>query len=159
MWSAGPNDCVLCWLLLATVLGEPEAHPAVAGGQALPGAARLPGTPIPIRPPAPLAPQVRAIPIDRLLLESDSPDGALDPPAAWLEALPCLAALREEVGAAGLRPLNRPCALRWTLRLVAAALGRAEEEVAAVTRANARRVFVDSLRGGDTDGGSRDAPG
>lgn len=88
---------------------------------------------------------MRAIPLDRLLLESDSPDGALDPPAAWLEALPCLAGLPQEVDGAGLRPLNRPAALRWTLRLVAAARSQSEEEVAAATRANARRVFCNSL--------------
>lgn len=103
-------------------------------------------------PPGKALPMVRAIPLDRLLLESDSPDGALDAPAAWLEALPCLAGLSEEVHAAGLRPLNRPCVLRWTLRLVAAALGKSEEEVAAATRANARRVFCDTLSGSSGQG-------
>ena len=84
-----------------------------------------------------------AIPLDRLLLESDSPDGALDLSAAWLEALPSLAHLPEQVQAAGLKPLNRPCVLRWTLQLVAAVLGRGEEEVAAATCTNARRIFCD----------------
>ena len=86
-------------------------------------------------------PQMAAIPLDRLLLESDSPDGALELSPAWLEALPSLTHLPEQLQAAGLKPLNRPCVLRWTLQLVAAALGRGEEQVAAATCSNARRIF------------------
>ena len=85
--------------------------------------------------------QVRAIPLDRLMIESDSPDGALDPPPAWLHALPQLSHLPGELRAAGLAQLNRPCVLRWTLQLVAAAAGRPEEEVACATWDNACRVF------------------
>lgn len=92
-----------------------------------------------------------AIPLNRLLLESDCPDGALSLSPAWLEALPSLAHLPEQVQAAGLHPLNRPCVLRWTLQLVAAALGRGEEEVAAATRSNAQQVFCGL--GSSTDGG------
>ena len=97
----------------------------------------------PLRPPTttPCAMQVRAIPLDRLMIESDSPDGALDPPPAWLHALPQLSHLPGELRAAGLAQLNRPCVLRWTLQLVAAAAGRPEEEVACATWDNACRVF------------------
>lgn len=91
--------------------------------------------------PLPTTLQVRAIPPDRLLLESDSPDGALDLPPAWQEALPSLAHLPAQLESADLRQLNRPCVLRWTLQLVAAMLGKSEEEVAAITWENARRVF------------------
>ena len=85
--------------------------------------------------------QVQAIPPDRLLLESDSPDGQLSLPAPWLDALPSLAHLPAELDAADLRRVNRPCVLRWTLRLVAAAAGRPEAEVAQTTWENACRVF------------------
>lgn len=99
---------------------------------------------LPTCPPAVLSlshPQVRAVPLDRLLLESDSPDGELDLSPAWLEALPSLAALPQQLQAAGLHQLNRPAALRFTLQIIAAALGRSEAEVAAATRDNARRIF------------------
>jgi TatD DNase family protein len=92
-------------------------------------------------PPHKALPMVRAVPLDRLLLESDSPDGALDLSPAWLEALPSLAALPQQLQAAGLHQVNRPAALRFTLQVVAAALGRSEAEVAAATRDNARRIF------------------
>ena len=94
--------------------------------------------------PPRLPAQVRAVPLDRLLLESDSPDGVLELPPAWLEALPSLAHLPGELEAAGLKAANRPCVLRWTLQLVAAALGRSKEEVARATRDNARRIFCSS---------------
>ena len=95
--------------------------------------------------------QVRAVPLDRLLLESDSPDSVLQLSPAWLEALPSLQHLPQQLREAGLHQLNRPCVLRWTLQLVAAALGRAEEEVAAATCANARRIFCGL---GSSGGGS-----
>ncbi len=85
--------------------------------------------------------QVRAVPLNRLLLESDSPDGVLQLSPAWLEALPKLADVPQQLQAAGLQQLNRPCVLRWTLRFVAAALGKPEDEVAAATCANAHRAF------------------
>ena len=50
--------------------------------------------------------QTRAIPLDRLLLESDSPDGVLELPPAWLAALPGLAALPQQLQDAGLRQIN-----------------------------------------------------
>lgn len=95
---------------------------------------------------------MRAVPLDRLLLETDSPDGALDPSPAWLEALPSLAGLPGQLEAAGLRQLNRPAALRFTLQLVAAALGRSEAEVAAATAENARRIFC-TIRGSQAAAG------
>ncbi len=82
--------------------------------------------------------------LDRLLLESDSPDGMLQLSEAWLEALPSLQHVPQQLQEAGLHQTNRPCVLRWTLQLVAAALGKPEEEVAAATCANARRVFCRS---------------
>jgi hypothetical protein len=103
-----------------------------------------------------LAPQVRGVPLNRLLLESDSPDGALHLSPAWLEALPALADVPQQLQAADLQHLNRPCVLRWTLRLVATALEKPEEDVAAATCANARRVFC-SFHCSDPgcDGGSQ----
>ena len=92
-------------------------------------------------PAPPSAAQVRAIPLDRLLLESDSPDGVLQLPPPWLEALPSLAHVPAALSGAGLDQLNRPCVLRWTLQLVAAARGETEEAVAEATRQNAARVF------------------
>lgn len=90
-------------------------------------------------PPRKAIPMVRSIPLDRLLLESDSPDGALRLSAVWLEALPQLAGLppRLERFEAG----NTPAAVRCVLELVAAVLGRPAEEVAAATRANYLAVF------------------
>jgi len=79
--------------------------------------------------------------LDRLLLESDSPDGALDLSPAWLEALPSLASLPQQLQTADLQQLNRPAALRFTLQIVAAALGKSEADVATATRENARRIF------------------
>lgn len=113
----------------------------------------------PALPPATLR-QVRAIPLDRLLLESDSPDGALDLPPAWLQALPSLADVPAALRDAGLAQLNRPCVLRWTLRLVAAARGEGEAAVAAATTLNARRVFCGGGGGGEEGGGhARPVPG
>ncbi|KAL4443511.1 hypothetical protein ABPG75_011248 [Micractinium tetrahymenae] len=99
-------------------------------------------------PPAKALPMVRAIPPDRLLLESDSPDGPLDLPPAWLEALPSLAHVPAELEAAGLRQVNRPCVLRWTLQLVAAAVEKPADEVAQHTWQNACRVFLVASRAG-----------
>lgn len=84
-------------------------------------------------------PMVRSIPLDRLLLESDSPDGALRLSAAWLEALPQLAGLPPRLERFGER--NTPAAVQCTLLLVAAVLGRSAEEVAAATRANYLAAF------------------
>lgn len=101
----------------------------------------------------PRAHQVRAVPLDRLLLESDSPDGALDLSPAWLEALPSLAALPQQLHGADLQQTNRPAALRFMLQIVAAALGRSEAEVAVATRENARRIFS-GIRGSQAAAGA-----
>ncbi|KAL4447365.1 hypothetical protein ABPG77_007398 [Micractinium sp. CCAP 211/92] len=98
-------------------------------------------------PPAKALPMVRAIPPDRLLLESDSPDGALGLPPAWLQALPLLVDLSAELEAAGLQQVNRPCVLRWAVQLVAAAAGRPAAEVEEATWENACRVFCRRLNG------------
>ena len=98
--------------------------------------------------------QVRAVPLDRLLLESDSPNGVLDLSPVWLEALPALAHLPQQLREVGLHQLSRPCMLRWTLQLLAAALDRPEEEVAAATFANARRIFCSGSSGGGSGGSS-----
>ena len=89
--------------------------------------------------------QVRAVPLGRLLLESDCPDGVLELSPAWLEAVPALRGLPQQLEAAGLRLLTRPSVLRCTLQLVAAVRGCCEEEVATATSENARRVFCTAL--------------
>ncbi|KAL4858558.1 putative metal-dependent hydrolase YabD [Chlorella vulgaris] len=86
-------------------------------------------------------PMIRAVPLERLLLESDSPDGLLQLSPAWLAELPSLRSLPQQLADAGLLEVNRPCVLPWTLQLVAAALCKPAEEVAGATYANAQRVF------------------
>jgi TatD DNase family protein len=88
----------------------------------------------------PPSPQVRSIPFDRLLLESDSPDGQPRLSAAWLEALPSLHSLPQQMEA--FCTTNRPASLRCMLRVVSEMLGRGEAEVAAQTWANAERAFM-----------------
>jgi TatD DNase family protein len=79
---------------------------------------------------------VRSIPADRLLLESDCPDGAvsLAPGSGWREAVPGL--IEPPAGRA-----TTPAVVGSVLRLVAAAAGRDERQVAAETWDNACRVF------------------
>jgi Tat protein secretion system quality control protein TatD with DNase activity len=90
------------------------------------------------------------VPLERLLLESDSPDGLLQLSPAWLAALPSLRSLPQQLADAGLLEVNRPCVLPWTLQLVAAALCKPAEEVAGATYANAQRVFRASGSSGMT---------
>jgi TatD DNase family protein len=93
-------------------------------------------------PPQKAVPMVRAIPLDRLLLESDSPDGALRLGAAWLDALPSLRELEPRL-AQFLERGNAPAAVACVLSLVAAARGEGEAAVAAAASANAERIFGD----------------
>lgn len=91
--------------------------------------------------------------LDRCLLESDSPDGLLSLRDAWIEAVPALEKLKTQIEEAFARaknergpereaqPNNTPAAVRQMLVLVSAAMGRTEEEVAAATTSNARKVF------------------
>lgn len=102
---------------------------------------------------------MQAIPPHRLLLESDSPDGQLDLPPAWLEALPSLAHLPAELEAARLRQVNRPCVLRWTVQVVAAAAERSADEVARTSWENACRVFGCVPSGGEQQPSASAAPG
>eukprot|EP00887_Chlorella_sp_A99_P006057 scaffold22.g6057.t1 len=90
-------------------------------------------------PPAKAIPMARAIPPDRLLLESDSPDGALSLSGAWVEALPHLASLaaRAERYAEGTTPAVVAC----TLEVVAAARGEDAARVAAASYDNAAALF------------------
>jgi Tat protein secretion system quality control protein TatD with DNase activity len=90
-----------------------------------------------------VAAQVRSIPLDRLLLESDAPDGAVRPGDAWAAALP---ALRQEPFLQRLAAVgdghNTPASVACMLAVVATARGQEEEEVAKATRENAERVFI-----------------
>jgi len=89
--------------------------------------------------------------LDRCLLESDAPDGALQLNDAWIEAMPTLAQLKEdleleqqkdETSASGKKVgLNTPIATRHMLKLVATVLDKPETDIAQATRDNAERVF------------------
>lgn len=95
-------------------------------------------------PPHKALPMVRCIPLDRLLLESDAPDGALQLGDDWVGALPVLGVLLRERAQRFLAEHaggNAPAAVALTLTLVAVARGEGEAQVAAATAANARRVF------------------
>ena len=91
-------------------------------------------------PPQKAVPMVQAIPLERLLLESDSPDGALRLSPAWLDALPSLHELEPRLVQFQERG-NAPAAVACVLALVAAVRGEGEAAVAAAASANAERVF------------------
>jgi TatD DNase family protein len=128
--------------------GSAEATRALAAAR--PSAFFSLGGHLAARPPARAIAAARAVPADRLLLESDAPDGALRLSDAWAAALPAAAALRSAAcarGAAGAGAPNAPAAVADTLALVAAARGETEADVAAATRANAARAFAACLGG------------
>lgn len=91
-------------------------------------------------PPHKALPMVRCIPLDRLLLESDAPDGLMQVSAAWLQALPQLAALSERLTRFREQG-NTPAAVACTLEVVAAIRGEGKEAIAAATCTNAKRIF------------------
>lgn len=95
-------------------------------------------------PPKALA-TIRAVPLERCLLESDAPDGALHLSEAWLEALPELEQVRGMAEESKHDSGNSPKVVLCTLRLVAAAMGRPEGEVAAATYQNAHKIFCSHL--------------
>ncbi|KAL6782012.1 hypothetical protein ACKKBF_B10295 [Auxenochlorella protothecoides x Auxenochlorella symbiontica] len=88
-------------------------------------------------PPAKAIRTLRAIPADRLLLETDAPDGGLRLGPAWLEALPGFAR-----SAPPCPERQEPAGLRRMLALVAAARGEGEVGLAALTWRNACTVFA-----------------
>lgn len=87
---------------------------------------------------------IRALPIERMLLESDCPDGCFLLSDAWLEALPMLKSKQEEILSRGnlSNGLTTPGVVRSLLSIIAAALHIAEEHVAAATIANAQDIFL-----------------
>ena len=86
-----------------------------------------------------LASQIRAIPDDQLLLESDAPDGHLRLDGDWLEQLG-LAELELALPGSRDEP-NTPTCLTATLQIVAAARGQSPEHVARTTARNASSAF------------------
>ena len=98
-------------------------------------------------------PMLQGLPLDRCLLESDAPDGVPSLSDDWVDALPVLAPLKIELELAPLKIeldlengdckplLNSPASIRHMLTVVAAAMGRSEEEIAEATSRNARSVF------------------
>ncbi len=95
--------------------------------------------------------------LDRCLLESDAPDGALQINDAWIDAVPALLQLKIDLETAvqlqgkedeteNLKNfkknlLNFPVATRQMLKLVAAVVDKPEREIAQATFTNAQRVF------------------
>lgn len=96
--------------------------------------------------PEKVIPMVQSIPLDRLLIESDCPDGVLLLPENWLQALPQLEKLNHEQGQQQRQqqqPLvyNTPLAVRRNLTLIAAIRGVEEDEIAKATRETASKIF------------------
>ncbi|KAL6781226.1 hypothetical protein ACKKBG_A10295 [Auxenochlorella protothecoides x Auxenochlorella symbiontica] len=108
----------------AIATAHPSAFFSVSGG-------------ISALPPAKAIRTLRAIPADRLLLETDAPDGGLRLGPAWLEALPGFAR-----SAPPCPERQEPAGLRRMLALVAAARGEGEVGLAALTWRNACAVFA-----------------
>lgn len=94
-------------------------------------------------PPNRALPMVRAVPLERLLLESDAPDGSIQLNEDWTRTLSDLGCdpqfLSQKLDSC--REYNTPSAVRRVLSLVAAVQQQSEEEVASATTANARRIF------------------
>jgi TatD DNase family protein len=86
--------------------------------------------------------------LHRCLIESDAPDGALRLSDAWIEAVPALKLLRNDLetdlgtkGKQGGGEINSPLATLHMLKLVATVLDKPETEIAQATYTNAQRVF------------------
>jgi TatD DNase family protein len=90
--------------------------------------------------------------LDRCLIESDAPDGALHLTEAWIDFFPPLAQLKKDLEFEQHKDeispttkkvfiLNTPTAIRHMLKLVAIVLGKSETDIAQATRTNAQRVF------------------
>ncbi|KAH7616514.1 hypothetical protein Ndes2526B_g08603 [Nannochloris sp. 'desiccata'] len=92
--------------------------------------------------------------LDRCLIESDAPDGALQLNDAWIEAMPTLSQLRKDLECEQLKDekhemstdrkkdvLNTPVATRHMLKLMATVLDKPESDLAQATFNNAQRVF------------------
>lgn len=95
--------------------------------------------------PAKAIRMVRLVPLERLLLESDAPDGRITLSDEWIQALPSLAPvckqLNEGEGVHGSGGATSPEIVRYTLAIVATILGKPHAEVADASRHNARRIF------------------
>lgn len=96
--------------------------------------------------PARALPMVRVIPLERLLLESDAPDGCIHLSEDWMKALSDLGCDAQAVyhkldSKYCSSKLNSPSTVSVVLSLVAAIQQRSEEEIASATTNNARKIF------------------
>lgn len=95
--------------------------------------------------PGKAIPMVQSIPLDRLLIESDSPDGALRIPEPWLHAVPALKGVAQEVEERqqehGPEAPNTPLIVISNTALVAAIRGVDIDDVAKATYTSADNIF------------------